>query len=153
LLVPFLHAPAESFNTDITDDKGADAIIDAADKGGEGLWAGSHLSVATGFQARSGARATWVGGISLFSDEFAKKAAPGGGKSGNQQFAQDLAAWTFQETLVLRIDETTHHREGETEPRDRYTTNDRVVSRGQFVYILVLILMISSDLLGKDLQV
>lgn len=41
---------------------------------------------------------------------------------------QDVAAWTFQESLALRLDGVTHHREGETEPRETYTTNDRVVS-------------------------
>ena len=47
--------------------------MDAAEKGGEGLWAGSQLSVVTGFQARGGARATWVGGVELFSDAYAMK--------------------------------------------------------------------------------
>ncbi|KII89351.1 hypothetical protein PLICRDRAFT_109161 [Plicaturopsis crispa FD-325 SS-3] len=127
LLVPFLHAPAESFAADSAEDSGADALVDAAEKGGEGLWAGSQLSLVTGFQTRDGARVTWVGGVELFSDEFAKKEISKGVKSGNQQFSRDVAAWTFQETGVLRIDSTTHHRVNETVPGEHYTTNDQIV--------------------------
>ncbi|KAL0947621.1 hypothetical protein HGRIS_013710 [Hohenbuehelia grisea] len=125
-LVPILRAPAESFAADSTDDSGSIAVADAAEKGGEGLWAGSQMGLVTGFQVVGGARATWVGGVSVFSDEFAKKEISKGKKSGNQQFAQDVAAWTFQESLVLRIDRTEHHRVNETEPLEQYTTNDMI---------------------------
>lgn len=50
-----------------------------------------------------------------------------GVKSANEAFVQDITKWTFQETLVLRIDNTTHHRVGETFPRETYTTNDNIV--------------------------
>jgi oligosaccharyltransferase complex subunit beta len=126
-LVPILSAPAESFAADSKEDATADSIVDAAEKGGEGLWAGSQMGVVTGFQARSGARATWVGGVDLFSDAFAQKELSKGVKSGNQQFTRDISAWTFQESLVLRIDNTTHHRVGEASPAEHYTTNDQVV--------------------------
>jgi oligosaccharyltransferase complex subunit beta len=128
LLVPFLHAPAESFASDSESDSGGSALVDAAERGGEGFWAGSQLSVVTGFQARSGARAAWVGGVSMFSDEFIKKADESGKASGNGAFVKDLAAWTFQESLVLRIDDVSHHRVGELEAREHYTTNDKLVS-------------------------
>jgi Oligosaccharyltransferase 48 kDa subunit beta len=49
-------------------------------------------------------------------------------KSGNKQFSRDIAAWTFQESLVLRIDRTEHHRVNSTEPLEQYTTNDQLVS-------------------------
>ena len=49
-------------------------------------------------------------------------------KSGNEQFSRDIAAWTFQESLVLRIDRTEHHRVNATEPLEQYTTNDQLVS-------------------------
>ena len=68
-----MRAPAESLASDARDDKGNDALVEAAEKGGEGLWAGSSASVATGFQTSNGARVTWVGGVKLFSDEFANK--------------------------------------------------------------------------------
>lgn len=73
MLFPILHAPAESFASDSSEDTGADTLVDAAEKGGEGLWAGSSLAVVSGFQTRDGSRATWVGGVELFSNAFAKK--------------------------------------------------------------------------------
>ena len=75
LLVPILNAPPEAFASDATDDSGADALVEAAEKGGEGLWAGSSLGVVAGFQARDakGARAAWVGGVEMFSDEYMRK--------------------------------------------------------------------------------
>lgn len=129
-LVPLLRAPPESFAADSTTDGGADALVEAADKGGEGLWAGSALSVLTGFQARGGARATWAGGVQMFSDEYIKMPPPGAPphvKGGNEVLASDVAKWTFQESLVLRVENITHHRTGETEPREMYTTGDEIV--------------------------
>lgn len=72
LLVPALHAPAESFATDTEQDKSGDTLVEASEKGGEGLWAGSKLGLVTGFQTKTGARVMWAGGVSLFSDEFAR---------------------------------------------------------------------------------
>ena len=72
LLVPILNAPTESFATDTTSDAGIDAVADAAEKGGEGLWAGSSLGLVAGFQALGGARTTWVGGVDMFTDEYAQ---------------------------------------------------------------------------------
>jgi oligosaccharyltransferase complex subunit beta len=71
-LFPILHAPAESFAADSEDDANSESVAEMADRGGEGLWAGSAMSVAAGFQVTGGARATWVGGVDLFSNEFAK---------------------------------------------------------------------------------
>lgn len=72
LLVPILHAPPQSFASEV-DGGSADALVDSAEKGGEGLWAGSQLGVVTGFQTLNGARITWVGGADIFSDELAQK--------------------------------------------------------------------------------
>lgn len=47
--------------------------------------------------------------------------------SGNTQFARDVASWTFQESLVLRVDKIEHHRLNETESQELYTTNDQLV--------------------------
>ncbi|KAJ3930526.1 MAG: Dolichyl-diphosphooligosaccharide--protein glycosyltransferase subunit WBP1 [Lentinula lateritia] len=156
LLFPILHAPLESFAADLSDASGrvSDALADASEKGGEGLWAGSSLSVVAGFQTLIGggtghgadaglgednqARAVWVGGSSLFSDEFAKKKVvekvqqERGMKvvenpSGNTQAASEIAGWAFQERGVLRIDEVTHHKVNQTEPVEMYTNNDEIV--------------------------
>ncbi len=73
LLVPLLRAPSQSFASDADSDSGADVVFEASEKGGEGLWAGKQLSLVTGFQALNNARATWVGGVEMFSDEYIKK--------------------------------------------------------------------------------
>lgn len=51
-----------------------------------------------------------------------------GKKSGNAQFSKDVAAWTFQEKLILRIDAVSHHKLGGSEAPEVYTTNDQIVS-------------------------
>ncbi|KAI0093813.1 Dolichyl-diphosphooligosaccharide--protein glycosyltransferase subunit WBP1 [Irpex rosettiformis] len=127
LLVPILNAPSESFAADSTTDSGAEGIVEAADKGGEGLWAGSQLALVAGFQAHGDTRVLWAGGVDMFSDEFAQKESAKGQQSGNAQFVRDAAAWAFRESKVLRIDSVAHHRVNETEPRETYTTNDHVV--------------------------
>jgi oligosaccharyltransferase complex subunit beta len=126
-LVPILRAPAESFAADSTDDTGADTIVDASEKGGEGLWAGSHMGLVTGFQTTKNSRVVFAGGVELFSDEYARKELPSGTPSGNAPFARDVAAWVFQETMTLRIDRTEHHRVNETVAPEMYTVNDQIV--------------------------
>ncbi|KDQ18554.1 hypothetical protein BOTBODRAFT_154498 [Botryobasidium botryosum FD-172 SS1] len=128
LLVPILNAPAESFASDSEEDRQADLLVEATERGGEGLWAGSQMGVVTGFQTKNGARVMWVGGVSVFSNEFAEAEVAPGQKSGNAQFAKDITAWTFQETMVLRIDEATHHSASDplTVPKEMYTTNEHL---------------------------
>ncbi|KAF5386854.1 hypothetical protein D9615_001982 [Tricholomella constricta] len=126
LLVPILRAPAESFAAE-TDGGSPDALVDAAERGGEGLWAGSQLGLVTGFQTLDGSRVTWVGGAAIFSDEYATKEVSKGVPSGNLQFARDVAKWTFQESNVLRIDRTTHNLVNSTKSLEQYTTNDQIV--------------------------
>ncbi|KAH7928174.1 Dolichyl-diphosphooligosaccharide-protein glycosyltransferase 48kDa subunit [Leucogyrophana mollusca] len=130
-LVPILRAPAESFAADSTDDSGADAIVDAAEKGGEGLWAGSQMGVVTGFQTAENSRVVFAGGVELFSDEYARKELSPGKPSGNAALARDIAGWVFQESRVLRIDSVTHHRVNETVAPEMYTTNDEIVYTAQ----------------------
>lgn len=156
LLFPILRAPAESFVGDLNDASGlvSDSLADSSEKGGEGLWAGSSIAVVAGFQTLVGrgtghgtdagsgldqqARVAWVGGASLFSDEFAKKEVVEkvhqergmkvvANPSGNKQAALDIAGWAFQETGVLRIDEVSHHKFNETGEVEMYTTNDQIV--------------------------
>jgi len=126
LLVPILRAPAESFASEV-DGGTADALVDAAERGGEGLWAGANLGLVTGFQTLNGARVAWVGGVDMFNDEYAQKEISKEVKSGNAQFVHDIAAWTFQESLVFRIDKTSHRRVNATSASEQYTTNDEIV--------------------------
>lgn len=55
------------------------------------------------------------------------QANPHSKETGNRAFVDDLTKWIFQETGVVRVVSTTHHREGETEPRDQYRKKDNVV--------------------------
>ncbi|KXN91992.1 Dolichyl-diphosphooligosaccharide--protein glycosyltransferase 48 kDa subunit [Leucoagaricus sp. SymC.cos] len=125
-IVPILNAPPYAFASEV-DGGSADSLVDAAEKGGEGLWAGSQLGLVTGFQAMTGARVVWAGGVELFSDEFAQKEVAPGKPSGNKQFAQDVAAWAFQESNVVRIDRIEHHKLNDTNPLEQYTINDQLV--------------------------
>ncbi len=87
-------------------------MADAADKDDKGLCAGCQLDVVSSFQALSDARVTWIGSVDFFYDKFANKEISKyvyallsfccvililskGVKSGNTQFAHDIAAWTF----------------------------------------------------------
>ncbi|KIM28805.1 hypothetical protein M408DRAFT_329251 [Serendipita vermifera MAFF 305830] len=127
MLFPIINAPPESFATDTIKDDEADILVESSLKGGEGLWAGSSMGVVAGFQTKSGARVAWVGSVDVFSDKFVNGKLADGQKAGNEVAAQDIAKWAFQESLVLRIDSVEHHRVGETEPRETYTINDKVV--------------------------
>ncbi|KAI6106514.1 Dolichyl-diphosphooligosaccharide--protein glycosyltransferase subunit WBP1, partial [Pisolithus croceorrhizus] len=126
-LVPILRASSESFAADSLDDSGADALVDASEKAGEGLWAGSQLGLVTGFQTLKNSRVVFAGGVEIFGDQYANKALPDGAPSGNEKFVRDVTAWAFRETLALRIDNTTHHRVGEEAPSEKYTTNHQIV--------------------------
>lgn len=122
-IVPILRAPPEAFAAESNSDADADSLVDASEKGGEGLWAGSSLGLVTGFQTRTGARALWAGGVEVFSDKYAEVEG-----SGNGQFVQDIAKWTFKESNVLRIDQTAHKHasSNSTEPPSQYTVKDMI---------------------------
>lgn len=128
MLFPIINAPPESFATDTTKDDEAEILVESSIKGGEGLWAGSSMGVVAGFQTKSGARIVLAGSIDMFSDKFATSKLADGTKAGNEVAVQDISKWAFQESLVLRIDAVEHHKVGETEPKEMYTTNDKVVS-------------------------
>ncbi|EAU81990.1 dolichyl-diphosphooligosaccharide-protein glycosyltransferase [Coprinopsis cinerea okayama7 len=126
-IVPILKAPAESFAGELPSQGGsAEALVEATEKGGEGLWAGSSLGVVTGFQTANGGRITWLGGADMLTDELFQKQLPDGSKPGNADFAREVTAWTFQESLVLRIDKVEHHLVNATEPKEQYTINDNI---------------------------
>ncbi|KAG1725004.1 Oligosaccharyltransferase 48 kDa subunit beta-domain-containing protein, partial [Suillus paluster] len=99
MLVPILRTLAESFAADSTDESGADAVVNANEKGGEALWAGSQVGPVTVFQTNS--RIVFAGGVQLFSDKYARKELLSGMPSGNSQF-RDVAA-------------VEHHRVNETQ--------------------------------------
>ena len=74
-LFKILNAPPESFSMDAdasASDKSHLMIVDAYEKGGEGLWAGSGMGVVSGFIGSNGARVAFTGGVEMFSDKFIK---------------------------------------------------------------------------------
>lgn len=49
-------------------------------------------------------------------------------ETGNRALVEDFTKWLFQETGVVRVVKTEHHRTDETEPRDAYRKKANVVS-------------------------
>ena len=49
-------------------------------------------------------------------------------ETGNAGFAEDFSKWVFQETGVVKVISSTHHRKGEREPRELYRIKDDLVS-------------------------
>eukprot|EP01114_Cavostelium_apophysatum_P017986 TRINITY_DN5466_c0_g1_i2.p1 TRINITY_DN5466_c0_g1~~TRINITY_DN5466_c0_g1_i2.p1 ORF type:complete len:432 (-),score=105.23 TRINITY_DN5466_c0_g1_i2:46-1341(-) len=94
--------------------------------------AGKKLSLVTAMQARNNARVVFSGSLQLFSDRFftsnvqrttdTKRFE----KSGNEQFAKQVASWAFQEKGVLRIRNPHVHRVGESDVPRSFTINDTV---------------------------
>lgn len=126
-LVPILNAPAESFSSELPSQGGTpEALVEATEKGGEGLWAGSSMGVVTGFQTSTGSRITWLGGVEMLTDDLFQKTLPDGSKSGNEALAHAVTGWTFQEDSVLRIDKVEHNIVNTTLSKEQYTTNDNI---------------------------
>ena len=82
----------------------------------ENPWtAGQQLYLASGFQARNNARITFVGSAESFNDEFqgldGLRKGPHGHKIiiGNRGFTNDVTAWTFQETGIVKVRSVTHY--------------------------------------------
>ncbi|KAM5483905.1 oligosaccharyl transferase glycoprotein complex, beta subunit [Microsporum audouinii] len=103
LLAPIIRAPATAYSYDKRDDQSID----------QKLPTGSQLSLATAMQARNSARITVLGSVDSLKDEWfsAKVKAPKGEKveTSNRQFAQQLTAWTFQETGVIKVTRVEHY--------------------------------------------
>ena len=71
-----LDVPQESFATNTADDGRASVLVDVAEKGGEGLWAGQSLGGVSGFQTMANTRALWLGGVDMLTDAFMNKDLP-----------------------------------------------------------------------------
>lgn len=87
---------------------------------------GRDVVLVSAIQARNNARITFAGSLSLFSDEFLTAASKPSGEaqsaiSGNEQFAIELARWTFQEKKALRTREMTHFLISQPEAQNPHT--------------------------------
>ncbi|WOO80500.1 Dolichyl-diphosphooligosaccharide--protein glycosyltransferase subunit [Vanrija pseudolonga] len=118
-LVDIATAPSTSY---IADEEGKPVEVKA---GRENQLAGSKVSVVGAMQNRNNVRVGFVGSPDLLSDAWWGKKLDGK-ETGNRAFVDDLTKWIFQETGVVRVVNTTHHRQGETEPRDQYRKKDTV---------------------------
>lgn len=48
-------------------------------------------------------------------------------ETGNAAFAEDFTKWVFQETGLIKVVSSTHHRDSDLLSRDAYTKKDPVV--------------------------
>lgn len=71
--------------------------------------AGTQTSLITGFQARNNARIIVTGSIEMFSNNFFNSYIKKNVKSGNQNFAEDITQWLFQEKSVLKVVSIKHN--------------------------------------------
>ncbi|VDD81948.1 unnamed protein product [Mesocestoides corti] len=94
---------------------------------------GKNTQLVTGLQARNNARVVFAGSLDMFSDAFFN--SPVMNKvtglrfehSGNAEFVEHLWRWTFKESGVLRVRNTSHHKIGESSPRREYTITDDII--------------------------
>eukprot|EP01097_Dermamoeba_algensis_P008158 TRINITY_DN52_c0_g1_i1.p1 TRINITY_DN52_c0_g1~~TRINITY_DN52_c0_g1_i1.p1 ORF type:complete len:436 (-),score=131.09 TRINITY_DN52_c0_g1_i1:171-1478(-) len=119
LNIPFLHgaSTAYSFFLDKPVGKRAPKIL------------GSKSQLVSALQARNNARAVISGSLELFSDKFFSTDAVLAGKkskSGNEQFAQIVSGWVFQEKGVLKVDRVYHAHAATGETPSFYTIKDEV---------------------------
>lgn len=82
---------------------------------------GSRVVLASYFQALNGARVVFASSSALFGNEFLKK------YEGNRDFAAKVAAWVFQESGVVRVKSSHHHRLGEKKQHGIYRIKDEMV--------------------------
>lgn len=126
LLTPILRAPATAYSYN---PKEQTESVDP-----EELFAvGPQLALVSAFEARNSARVTVVGSAEMLQDQWldAKVARVGSKKVNvaNKEFAKKIAAWTFQELGVLRVNGIEHRLVGDNETNPGiYRVKNDVVS-------------------------
>lgn len=78
-------------------------------------------------QNRQNVRIGFAGSKEMLSNEWWGKKLDGK-ETGNRQAVEDLTKWLFQETGVVKVVETRHHRKGGEQPEEEYRKKDEVVS-------------------------
>ncbi|KAM0296189.1 hypothetical protein ACHAPM_010445 [Fusarium culmorum] len=123
LITPVLRAPPTAY---IYNPKDQNKTIETDDL----FAAGTQVNLVTFFQARNSARITVIGSAEMLQDKtFDTKVARQGGKPqfpANREFVTNVAAWTFQELGVLRVNSIEHRLDGsnETNPAGYRVKND-----------------------------
>jgi oligosaccharyltransferase complex subunit beta len=128
LLAPVLRAPETAYSYDPRDD--AKSVEDPFATGGQ-------LSLVSTVQARNSARLTILGSAESLEDKWFSADVKGVDgkqtKTANRDFAQQLSAWAFKETGVLKVGKVEHHlNEGNVEelnPTIYRIKNDVVCNR------------------------
>ena len=104
LLAPVLRAPETAYSYDPRDD--AKSVDDPFATGGQ-------LSLVSTAQARNSARLTVLGSAESLEDKWfsadVKSADGKQTKTANREFAQQLSAWAFKETGVLKVGKVEHY--------------------------------------------
>ena len=74
---------------------------------------GEQIALVSALQARNSARFTVFGSAEALEDTWAnakfKDATGRSGRTANQQFAEQVSAWTFQETGILKVVRAEHY--------------------------------------------
>ncbi|KAK4686169.1 oligosaccharyltransferase complex subunit beta, partial [Tremellales sp. Uapishka_1] len=115
-LIDVLHASKTSY---VGDESGSP---EEGSRKGEVL-SGKTAGLVSAMQTRENVRIGWIGSGGMLSDEWWGVKVDGV-ETGNAGFIQDLSKWIFQETGVVKVISSTHHKLGETEPRELYRIKD-----------------------------
>ena len=94
----------------------ASSALKSADPGYP--FAGSDLKLVSALQGRNNARVTLIGSHVMLNDDFMSK---------NEKFANQLTAWTFQESCILRVAATHHHLTSDNVKREWYRIKDSMM--------------------------
>ncbi|KAF4472433.1 oligosaccharyl transferase complex subunit OST4 [Fusarium albosuccineum] len=112
LLTPILRAPPTAYSYNPKEQG------DAIDPD-ELFAAGKQIALVSAIQARNSARVTIIGSAEMLQDKtFDTKVSRLGGKAlypSNREFITSLAAWTFKELGVLRVNKIEHRLQGDNE--------------------------------------
>lgn len=81
---------------------------------------GDKITLVAALQARNNARVVVSGSVDLFSNKFFRE------DTGNEEFAVNLALWTFKESGVLTAENLRHHLQGSDGEVGMYRVNDDV---------------------------
>ncbi|BEI79776.1 hypothetical protein CcaverHIS002_0103050 [Cutaneotrichosporon cavernicola] len=119
LLIDVLRAPVTAYVGD------KDGVAPTTKPGHEVKFAGEGMSAVAALQTRANSRIGFIGSPAMLSDKWWGKDLDGK-ETGNRAALEDLTRWLFQETGVIRVAKTHHHRVGEKEPREAYTKKDEV---------------------------
>ena len=104
LIAPLLRAQQTAYTYSPNEDS------ESAD---EPFAVGEQIALVSALQARNSARFTVFGSAEALEDAWAnakfRDATGGSGRTANQQFAEQVSAWTFQETGVLKVVRAEHY--------------------------------------------